>query len=208
MKKFLTFILVPLSLLLLSCSERDGIIKDNFWARNNPNNRTKLKKQQPQQLTIPQRIQDERMYQEDRIPPIKQSIRPGTDQRSMQDSYNSAGTKKFSAIADIGDTVYFPYDSAVLLEKDEQLLQKYARWLADNPEVTLRLEGHCDQRGTRDYNLALGERRAAFVRNSLASLGIDRDRLITVSYGKERLVAKGNNKESHQANRRVQLVVE
>ncbi len=86
------------------------------------------------------------------------------------------------------------------------MLQSQAEWLRQYPNVRVTLEGHADERGTRDYNIALGERRANSAKNYLASLGIDASRISTVSYGKERPVALGSNEGAWAQNRRAVTV--
>jgi peptidoglycan-associated lipoprotein len=90
---------------------------------------------------------------------------------------------------------------------DQATLQTQAQWLARYPNARVTLEGHADERGTRDYNLALGERRANAAKNYLASLGVDASRIQTVSYGKERPQALGSNEEAWAQNRRAVTVV-
>lgn len=86
-------------------------------------------------------------------------------------------------------------------------MRSQAEWLQRNPAVRVLVEGHADERGTRDYNLALGERRANAAKNYLASLGIDPARIETISYGKERPEAMGSNEEAWARNRRAVTVV-
>jgi len=104
------------------------------------------------------------------------------------------------------DTVYFGYDQATLSESAKQELQENAEWLKSNPSVNLQLEGHCDIRGSIEYNLALGERRAKSAKQYLVGLGIDGDRLSVISYGKERLLDEGDSESAHARNRRVNFV--
>jgi peptidoglycan-associated lipoprotein len=111
-------------------------------------------------------------------------------------------------IATVGsDRVFFDYDSDVLDATSQDKLRAQAAWLNKYPNVRLTIEGHCDERGTREYNLALGDRRAEAVRTYLASLGIREDRLSTISYGKERPDAAGSDEESWARNRRGVSVV-
>jgi peptidoglycan-associated lipoprotein len=111
-------------------------------------------------------------------------------------------------IASVGsDRVFFDYDSDVLDATSQDKLRAQAAWLNKYPNVRLTIEGHCDERGTREYNLALGDRRAEAVRTYLASLGISEDRLSTISYGKERPDAVGSDGESWARNRRGVSVV-
>ncbi len=100
------------------------------------------------------------------------------------------------------DTVYFDTDRFNIDSADAAALQQQAQWLAKYPAKRATLEGHCDERGTRDYNLALGERRANSAKNYLVTLGVDASRINTVSYGKERPVALGSDEASWSRNRR------
>lgn len=90
------------------------------------------------------------------------------------------------------DRVLFAYDSSELSSTARGILAKQAEWLNHNRGVRVRIEGHCDERGTREYNLALGERRATAVKNYLVALGVPATRMDTISYGKERPVEPGN----------------
>ncbi len=105
------------------------------------------------------------------------------------------------------DIIYFDTDKYNITSEDAAALQSQAQWLTRYPAKHATLEGHSDERGTRDYNLALGERRANAAKVYLQSLGIDGTRLTTVSYGKERPVALGSNEEAWAKNRRAVTVV-
>jgi len=106
----------------------------------------------------------------------------------------------------IGDRVFFSFNSAVLSENAQKTLQRQSKWLLDNPRVKITIEGHCDERGTREFNLALGERRATAVRNYLVSLGTDASRVSTISYGKEHPEYLGSNEVAWSKNRRAVTV--
>lgn len=112
----------------------------------------------------------------------------------------------FVAVMQGQDTIYFDTDKYNISDADAAALQSQARWLARYPGKRATIEGHCDERGTRDYNLALGERRANATKNYLVSLGVDASRLSTISYGKERPVALGSNEEAWAKNRRAVTV--
>ena len=105
------------------------------------------------------------------------------------------------------DTVYFGTDEYSLDQASQATLAAQARWLIANPNVRASIEGHCDERGTREYNLALGERRANSARDFLIANGVPAIRLLTVSWGKERPVAPGSNEEAWAQNRRAVTVV-
>lgn len=100
------------------------------------------------------------------------------------------------------NVIYFDTDRFDIDEVDVAALRTQAQWLLKYPERTATIEGHCDERGTREYNLALGARRANAAKNYLASLGIDAARLSTVSYGKERPAALGSDEQAWAQNRR------
>ncbi|WP_240704678.1 peptidoglycan-associated lipoprotein Pal [Croceicoccus sediminis] len=104
------------------------------------------------------------------------------------------------------DRVYFDTDRYNIDSADMATLQSQAQWLMQYPNVRVTIEGHTDERGTRDYNLALGERRANSAKNYLVSLGIPATRITTVSYGKERPVAMGSNESAWAQNRRAVTV--
>lgn len=110
-------------------------------------------------------------------------------------------------VVNVGDRVFFDFDRYDLTSQGQATLQAQAAWLQEYPDVSLIIEGHADERGTREYNLALGERRAVTVRNYLIALGVSPSRLITVSYGKERPAVVGSNDSAWAQNRRGVSVV-
>jgi peptidoglycan-associated lipoprotein len=103
-------------------------------------------------------------------------------------------------------TVYFDYDESVLLDQDRAILEAHAQYLSQNPGAAVTLEGHTDERGTREYNLALGERRAVSARQFMSLLGASGQQLRTVSYGEEQPAALGHNEEAWALNRRVEII--
>ena len=105
------------------------------------------------------------------------------------------------------DTVHFATDSSDIDSEAQSILTKQAAWLAKYPNVRVTIEGHCDERGTREYNLALGDRRANAAKNFLVNAGVNPARLSVISYGKERPVATGSDEESWAQNRRAVSVV-
>ncbi len=109
----------------------------------------------------------------------------------------------------MGDRIYFDTDRYNVDAEDQSILQSQAQWLSRYPNARVTIEGHCDERGTRDYNLALGERRANAAKNYLVSLGVSPTRITTVSYGKERPDALGSTPAAWARNRRgVTLVIQ
>ena len=120
------------------------------------------------------------------------SVQPGTQQ---------------DLVTNVGDRVFFDFDKSVLKDEGKATLQRQAAWMKLYPNLTFTIEGHADERGTREYNLALGARRANAAKDYLVSLGVDAARLKTISYGKERPVCLESNEECWAQNRRAVTVV-
>ncbi len=109
--------------------------------------------------------------------------------------------------ASAGDRVFFAFDRSDITPEAQEILARQADWLRRYPNVTVTIEGHCDERGTREYNLALGERRAQAVKNVLVASGIPASRISTISYGKERPAVVGSSEEAYAQNRRAVTIV-
>ncbi len=110
-------------------------------------------------------------------------------------------------VVNVGDRVFFDYNAYNLRPSSQTTLERQAQWLQTYPGLNVTIEGHCDERGTREYNLALGARRANSVKDYLVSLGINPSRITTISYGKERPVVLGSNEGAWSQNRRSVTVV-
>ena len=110
-------------------------------------------------------------------------------------------------LAQVGNTVFFGFDSAELSAESKDTLDRQAAFLNVNPTLVVVVEGHADERGTREYNLALGDRRAVSVRDYLLAKGLNAARVRTVSYGKERPVVAGSTEEAWAKNRRAATVL-
>jgi peptidoglycan-associated lipoprotein len=109
--------------------------------------------------------------------------------------------------ASAGDRIFFAFDRSDISPEAREILARQADWLRRYPNVTVTIEGHCDERGTREYNLALGERRAQAAKNVLVAAGIPAARISTTSYGKERPAVVGSTEEAYAQNRRAVTVV-
>lgn len=117
-----------------------------------------------------------------------------------------SGVESAVEIADL-DMVHFPYDQSGIKPEWQKVLDEHAEWLRSNPEVHVQVEGHCDERGTEEYNVALGQRRADSVREYLVGQGVDGYRISTISYGKLRPLTFDQNEEAHSLNRRAMFLV-
>ena len=104
-------------------------------------------------------------------------------------------------LVEVGDRVFFDYDQSSFKKEGIETLKRQARFLIANQNITVTIEGHCDARGTREYNLALGERRAYSVKSFLTSLGVDDSRISIISYGKEKLQSLENNEKAWAQSR-------
>lgn len=117
------------------------------------------------------------------------------------------GTVYIDLLSKVFADINFEYDQYRVLDRDVPTLEGVAAWLRENPEARILIEGHCDERGTNEYNMALGEQRALAARRYLVGLGIDSGRLTTISYGEERPVALGGTEDAWFQNRRGHFAV-
>jgi len=131
----------------------------------------------------------------------------GAGKVSSSELYTLESGSQDELIDKIGDRVYFTFNSSSLTDTAQKTLRRQAGWLLKNKSVGITIEGHCDERGTREFNLALGDRRANAVKNFLMSLGVTANRVTTISYGKERPEYLGSNEAAWSKNRRAVMVV-
>ena len=131
--------------------------------------------------------------------PTTQSTAPAVQSTAIQGP--TPGTQEHLTV-NVGDRVFFDTDKSDLSADSREVLEKVAVWLNSYPVATLLVEGHADERGTREYNLALGERRANAVSDYLIALGVNANRLQTVSFGKEQPAVLGSTEEAWAQNRR------
>ncbi|MBA4274522.1 MAG: peptidoglycan-associated lipoprotein [Alphaproteobacteria bacterium] len=117
------------------------------------------------------------------------------------------GTGNGEIAPNVGDRVFFALDSSVLSSEAQAALGRQADWLKSNGSVNVVIEGHCDERGTREYNIALGERRASAAKSFLSSVGVEAGRISTISYGKERPAVVGSDESAYSQNRRAVTVI-
>jgi peptidoglycan-associated lipoprotein len=130
-----------------------------------------------------------------------------TDTTSTAEPAGPVPGSQEDLVVNVGDRVFFGFDKYDLTAEAQDTLTRQANWLQQYPEVSVTIEGHCDERGTREYNLALGERRATAAKNFLVALGVDPARITTISYGKERPAVLGSDESSWAQNRRGVTVV-
>lgn len=123
---------------------------------------------------------------------------PNVSSDTMSFDQEGSDSGKIQGLA----TVHFDYDKSALTSEARTELSSNANWIKENSQYVIQIEGHCDSRGSQEYNIALGERRAIAVKNFLVGKGVDPKRLSVTSYGKEKLIALGDTEADHAANRR------
>lgn len=128
---------------------------------------------------------------------------PAPEQASRTDT----PVVKESGVSTGLNDVYFDFDKFVIRDDAKSALQSSAKWLSSNPKAKIKIEGHCDERGTNEYNIALGEKRAEAAKKYLVSLGVKADRLSTISYGEEKPQCKEQNEDCWQKNRRAHSTI-
>jgi peptidoglycan-associated lipoprotein len=116
-----------------------------------------------------------------------------------------APTAARAAVASTLGNIYFDFDKSNIRPKEREILKEHAAWLTKNKDYKVLISGHCDERGTTEYNLALGERRAAETKKFLVSLGVEESRINTISFGKERPADPGHSEEAWAKNRRAEF---
>jgi peptidoglycan-associated lipoprotein len=135
------------------------------------------------------------------------SVSSGSSSASSSSGSGVTEMTEAEKLAEVGNTVYFDFDSAELTAEAKMTLNRQYAFLNVNPTLVIVVEGHADERGTREYNLALGDRRATAVRDYLIANGLNSARVRTVSYGKERPAVEGSSEEAWAKNRRSATVL-
>jgi len=129
------------------------------------------------------------------------------EQARQAEAMRQAEMVEMAKAAFVNEDVHFAFDSSFIDAEAERILAQKATWLQDNADASVQIEGHCDERGTSAYNLALGERRANAVQQYLTVLGIGADRLSTISYGEEQPLDPGHDEAAWSRNRRAHFVI-
>jgi peptidoglycan-associated lipoprotein len=173
---------IPGLLFTVSCAKKT--VKDETAMQQQAEEEVRTKTSEAEQTEKQRRMEEERLQEEAR-------------QKMM------AAKNRF-----LNDDVHFEFDSSNLLPEAQEILRWKASWLQKNPNVQVTIEGHCDERGTNEYNLALGDRRANSTKSYLMDLGIYGSRLNTISYGEERPADYGSNEEAWAKNRRAHFTIE
>ena len=184
MKKLLVLSLFALVLFTVSCQKK---------VETTPQNQAKKESTDTKQTTKKESIENT----------VINENTMGEEKKNDFDSKSVDELNKENILED----VYFEFDKSRLTPEARAVLKKHAKWLKEHPTVKILIEGHCDERGTEQYNLALGDRRAHAVKNYLISLGISPDRMKTISFGEMFPKVKGHNEWAWSQNRRCHFVI-
>ncbi len=169
--------LIPVFLFTVSCAQQE--VKDT-----------------EETATEPEKVPEETATE------ASKEVQQPTEEMSAEERAILAARNMF-----LSEDVYFEFDKSTLDSMSQDILSRKADWMRDNTAVVVSIEGHCDERGTNEYNLALGEKRAESTKSFLVDLGIEAYRISTVSYGEERPVDTGQNEEAWAKNRRAHCLI-
>jgi peptidoglycan-associated lipoprotein len=162
------------------------------------------KKEEAKKAAIEAAVQKQELAKEEAEIAVEQDADKSVEAPKVVTIISAPLEETDSAVNEM-ELVYFDYDKSVISSAFSEIIQKNYEWIAENPDVQIQLEGHCDERGTNEYNLALGERRAKAVFDYLVSLGANPSQFTMVSFGEERPATSGSNEVAWGKNRRVEF---
>ncbi len=197
------------SVFLLSSCAKKQVVSEEKEITAPPKEVVKVEEEKPPAVEVAKEVREEeekaiKKVEEARVEKLKElEIAKVAEEKAVEEKiWEDRRGIRFEA-----EPVYFDFDKSFIRSEYRTVLTEKAGFLKDNPNVRARIEGNCDERGTNEYNLALGERRAESAKNFLLSLGISLDRIETISYGEERPLAAGHNEDSWAQNRRDDFVI-
>ena len=180
--KIIVFLTAAIFVLVTGCAKKETVIESSSQPQNE-------------------------MKQESVAPPNQEATKPVPAAAAVkpvtEGEQKVAVTQTLNTLEDI----HFDFDQDILRPEDRTILNAHANWLMKNPEYQVKIEGNCDERGTEEYNMALGQRRADEAKTYLMNMGIDKKRISTISYGNDRPVASGHDEESRAKNRNDHFVL-
>jgi len=179
------------SIFLLSSCAKKQVIAEEKEITAPPEEVAKVEEEKPPAVEVAKEEEEFKKAEEARIDKLKEL------EMARKKEAEERMAIKFEA-----KSIYFDFDKSFIRQEYRPVLEKKAEFLKDNPNIRIRIEGNCDERGTNEYNLALGDRRTTSALNFIVSLGISPDRIETISYGEERPLALGHNENSWTQNRR------
>lgn len=204
-------IILAASALNFSCSQKMMRSEETPYtiSREEPRKDTRL---EPKAITPgpPSSSPESEIEKRAKDKPIKEEtlgVKPLEPKALKEELKREKDTREVTLTATELKSIFFDFDQAVIREDQKEVMLQNAQWLKAHPQVRVRIEGNCDERGTAEYNLALGQRRAEAVKEFLEGLGIAAKRMQTISYGFERPLDPGHNEEAWAKNRRVDFTI-
>ena len=195
----ITVIVFLSTILLAGCGRKAGSV-----APEPPDDMAASSEEADAEAGMPDGMGDEEAMSEADI--LAERAMMAEEQALQAEAMRQAEMAEMAQAAFVNEDIHFAFDSFLLEPEAERILGEKAAWLQDNANVGVQIEGHCDERGTSDYNLALGERRANAVQQYLTVLGIDSGRLSTISFGEEQPLDPGHDEAAWGLNRRAHFV--
>lgn len=150
-----------------------------------------------------QEAKDKKAAEEERLKAEELERQKKLEQQKREEQEKKEAIRNFRDV-----NIYFSFDSSEISGEARSILEEKSQWLMENRDAKITVEGHCDERGTTQYNLALGERRAESVKTYLVALGVDSSRISTISYGEERPAVEGSGEEAWSKNRRAEFIID
>ena len=189
------------SIFLLSSCAKKQVVAEEKEITAPPEEVAKVEEEKPPAVEAAREEEEFKKTEEARIERLKEL------EMARKKEAEERALKERIAIKFEAESIYFDFDKSFIRQEYRPVLEKKAEFLEDNPNISIRIEGNCDERGTNEYNLALGERRTNSAKNFFVSIGISPDRIEMISYGEERPLALGHNENSWVQNRRDDFVV-
>ncbi len=191
------------SVFLLSSCAKKKLVAEEKEVTAAPKEEAKVEEEKPAEVEVAKEAKEpeEKKVEEVRVEKpevLEEAKKEAVEEKVWEDTRGL----RFEA-----EAIYFDFDKSFIRAEYRPVLAKKAEFLKDNPDIIVRIEGNCDERGTNEYNLALGERRADSAKRFFISLGISPDRIETISYGEERPLAVGHSEDSWSQNRRDDFVI-
>jgi peptidoglycan-associated lipoprotein len=194
------------SVFLLSSCAKKQVVTEEKQVKAPPKEVAKVEKEKPAVKEVKEEEEVKKAEEEAKLEKLKELEM--TKKKEAEAKMNEEKAWQERRIAKVeAESIYFDFDKSFIKLEYRDVLQAKAEFLKDNPNIHIRVEGNCDERGTNEYNLALGERRANSAAKFLISLGISPDRIETISYGEERPLALGHGQGAWAQNRRDDFTV-
>jgi len=194
------------SIFLLSSCAKKQVVAEEKEITAPPEEVAEVEEEKPPAVEVAKEEEEFKKAEAARIEKLKE-LEMARKKEAEEKEAEERALKERIAIKFEAESIYFDFDKSFIRQEYRPVLEEKAEFLRDSPNIHVRIEGNCDERGTNEYNLALGDRRTTSALNFLVSLGISPDRIETISYGEERPLSLGHNEHSWTQNRRDDFVI-